>query len=431
MGDSRGADGLELGPLTGIKVVEVTVAVQGPHVGAFLADMGAEVVKVEPPSGELNRYARSPGFLHPMNVMGTQQAAMNRGKRGIALDAHGALGREVLRRLVARADVFVTNYRSEALDRMGLGSDELAALNPALIYARVSGFGPNGPDAGKAMLDGAAQARGGLSAITGPPDGAPNPPGAAVADHAGAMQLTLGIMTALFARSRTGRGQRVDTSSLGALMWIQAWEVAHATMTTEPAQRAGAHHPMIPAPYGVYRTADGGSFLFAVAMADESWDEFWVFAGQPEVVLDDRWNTAAKRIGASGDWGGVEEIRARMRTAFASKTTAEWNEFLAGQPEIIFECVQSYDELIDDPMVAANRYLADIDVPNFGPAKVVSNVVQLSDTPGCGVQGPPPTLGQHTHEIMTDLGFTEAQIAEVVADTDLAVAEMINDVIGD
>jgi crotonobetainyl-CoA:carnitine CoA-transferase CaiB-like acyl-CoA transferase len=430
MADSRGLTELALGPLTGIKVVDVTVAIQGPHAGAFLADMGADVVKVEPPSGELNRYARSPGFMQPMNVMGTQQAAMNRGKRAIALDAHSELGREVLRRLVVGADVFVTNYRTEALDRMSLGYEQLTAVNPGLIYARVSGFGPEGPDADKAMLDGAAQARSGLSAITGPPDAAPNPPGAAIADHAGAMQLTLGIMTALFARSRTGRGQRVDTSSLGALMWIQAWEVAHASMASEPAHRAGPHHPMIPAAYGVYQSADGGAFFFAVAMADEAWDAFWTFVDQPEVVLDDRWNTAAKRIGASGDWDGVDEIRTKMRSAFGSRTTAEWNRFLADQPEIIYEEIQSYDGLINDPMVTANGYLADIDVPNFGPARVVSNVVQLSDTPGCGVQGPPPTLGQHTQEVMTDLGFTAAQIAEVVSGRDAAVADIINDVIG-
>jgi crotonobetainyl-CoA:carnitine CoA-transferase CaiB-like acyl-CoA transferase len=214
-------------------------------------------------------------------------------------------------------------------------------------------------------------------------------------------------------------------------MWIQAWEVAHATMTDEPARRSGAHHPMIAAPYGVYQTADGGAFFFAVAMADESWDAFWTFVDQPEVVLDERWGTAARRIGSTGEWDGVEEIRERMRVAFASKTTAEWEDFLAGQPEIIYERVQSYDDVVADPMVAANGYLTDVEVPHFGTAKVVSNVVRLSDTPGCGVQGPPPTLGQHTHEIMSDLGFTEDQIAEVISSSDTAVGALIADIIGE
>jgi crotonobetainyl-CoA:carnitine CoA-transferase CaiB-like acyl-CoA transferase len=401
------------GPLTGINVVDMTIAVQGPHASAYLSDMGAEVIKVERPGGELNRYVRHPGFAPSPEGMGTQYVAMNRGKRGIALDAHTDLGREVLHRLVDRADVFITNYRREALERMHLGYAELAARNPRLVYARVSGFGPLGPDADKAMLDGAAQARSGIAAISGPSDGPPMPPGAALADHGGATQLALAVMTALYARERTGRGQEVNTSSLGAMMWAQAWEIALTGMATEPIARAGQHNPNILCPYGVYETSDRGAFLLAVAMSDESWDEFWIFAGQPEVVADGRWNTAAKRIGARGCMDGVEEIRAKVRAAFASKTTAEWEAFLAGQPEIIYERVQGYAELRQDPQVAANDYLVDVEVPGFGTAQVVSNVVHLSDTPGGGVRRPPPRLGEHTAEVMASLGFSAEEVAQV------------------
>ncbi len=421
---------LRHGPLTGIKVVDMTVAIQGPHAAAYLVDMGAEVVKVERPGGELNRYVRGPAFTAPVEVMGTQYVAMNRGKRGVAIDAHHHLGRELLHRLVAEADVFVTNYRREALERMGLDYETLAALNPGLVYARVSGFGPQGPDADKAMLDGAAQARSGLAAMSGPEDGPPMPPGAAVADHAGSMQLALGVMTALYARERTGRGQQVDTSSLGAMMWIQAWEIAHSAMSSDPAvlHRAGSHNPNILCPYGVYRTGDGGAFLLAVAMSSASWDDFWIFAGQPEVVLDERWNTAAKRIGARGSTDGVDEIRERMRQAFASHTTAEWDEFFADQPEIIFEKVQNYADLLADPQVSANGYLAEVEVPHHGPTPVVTNVIHLSDTPGAGFRRPPPRLGEHTAEVMAEAGFTPAEIDEMlslVAGADRAVIRSV------
>jgi crotonobetainyl-CoA:carnitine CoA-transferase CaiB-like acyl-CoA transferase len=313
---------------------------------------------------------------------------------------------------------------------MGLGYPELSALNRRLIYARVSGFGPLGPDADKAMLDGAAQARSGLAAVSGPPDGPPMPPGAAIADHGGSMQLALGIMTALFARERTGRGQRVDTSSLGAMMWLQAWEIAHSGMASAPIRREGRHHPSVLGPYGIYETSDGDAFLVAVHNSNEAWDEFWVFVDRPEVVLDPRWNTPAKRIGAAGSRDGLDDIRSKMREAFATKTTRAWEEFLAGQPTIIYERVKGYDEVLDDVQAHANGYFTEVEVPGYGPARMVSNVVQLSDTPGAGIRRPPPRVGEHNAEIMGELGFTEEEITSAQQHIDSAVADVIEQVLG-
>ena len=156
--------------------------------------------------------------------------------------------------------------------------------------------------------------------------------------------------------------------------------------------------------------------------ATDAWDAFWTFAELPEAVLDERWNTAAKRIGARGSDDGVDEIRELTRRAFASKTTAEWEAFFAEQPTIIHERVQGYGEVLTDEMVAANGYLAEVDVARFGSARVVTNVVQLADTPGIGAQGPPPALGEHNASIMAALGFSDDEIAEAEAARDVAVA---------
>ena len=364
-----------------------------------------------------------------MEIIFTQQMTMNHWKKSKELDAHTDNGKRVLHELIKQSDVFVTNYRAEALDRMSLSYDHLRKTNERLIYGRVSGFGPKGKDADKAMLDGAAQARGGLAAVSGPVDGPPMPPGAAIADHSGAMQLSLGIMTALFAREQTGQGQEVNTSALGTMMWLQSWELTHTAMTGVSLTRDGQYNPSIASPYGVYQASDGGSFLLAVAMSNESWDEFLVYGGKPDLALDTRWNTAAKRIGILGDGDGVTEVRAELQEAFASHTTAEWEAFFGEQPEIIYERVQSYKEILVDPQANANNYLAEVTVPNYGTTQVVSNVVQLSETPGLGARRPPPYLGEHTSEIMLDLGFSAAEVDQVLAPIEAAAAGIIGLVI--
>lgn len=418
------------GPLAGLKVVELGAAIQGPGAGFFFANMGAEVVKVEPPMGDLSRYYRGVNNTLPADALCSQFLAMNKGKRSVALDLHTPLGRSVMERLLAAADVFISNHRAEALARMGLDLEALPERHPRLVVGHVNGFGPLGPDADKAMLDGAAQARGGIAGMSGERDGVPTPPGVALADHAGAMQLALGCVTALVSRAATGRGQVVRTSSLGAQLWLSMWELQHTALTGVPLRRDGAHHPNMKSPYGVYTCADGVPILFLVAMTDDAWTAFWLFADRPEALLMKEWDTPGKRIGMAAGMAGVKEIRALMREAFAAKPFPEWAEFLATQPEIIWEQVRGLDEVLRDPQNLANGYVADIDLPVTGKTQTVGNLMAFGANPTT-MPGAPPALGGHTQEVMAELGFGSEDIQALCSHVESVRQEMYTAYMGE
>ncbi len=402
------------GPLAGLRVVELATSIQGPAAGLYFANMGARVIKVEPPIGDPSRYHRGVDNTLPEDAPGTQFVAMNKTKRSVALDLHTDLGRAVMARLLEGADVFLTNFRASALVRMGLDLGELPDRYPALVVGHVNGFGPRGADAGKPMLDGAAQARGGLASMSGRPGETPTPPGVTVADHAGAMQLALGCVTGLVNRAATGRGQLVQTSSLGAQLWLQMWELQHAALTGAGLSRAGSHHPNIPAPYGVYVTADGVEALFVTAMTEEAWAALWVFFDRPEVILMEEWDSASKRIGFEGSEAGLAEIRQHMRDAFASKTWDEFARFVATEPEIICERVRGYDDVLTDPQNLANDYIVDIELPAVGRTRTIGSLMDFSATPTDRPEAP-PELGAQTAEVMTELGFEAAAIESVLS----------------
>ncbi len=420
-GDLAG-DPAGIEPLSGMLVVEMALAVQGPAAALYLCDMGAQGIKVEPPLGDPSRYGRGRDNPAPEGAMGPQFAAVNRGKRSVCMDVNTADGRDALHRILARADVFLTNYRDKALCRLGLDYATLHRRYPDLIYASVNGFGPLGEDADKAMLDGAAVARGGLALMTGSADQAPCLPGAIIGDTAGAMQLCLGVMTALLARARGAAGQRVQTSALGTQLWLQQWELTHVAATGADLLRDGSHHPNIKGPYGIYPTREGGAIMLAQTMEQGAWDALCAFAGIPELAVDPRLQTPGQRLGEGLTEADSEEIRGTLRRAFAAKTAAVWDDFLGTQPEIIWERLRSWDEVLDDPQAAANAYFTHINIPGVGSCKTVGNLVNMDKTPG-SVKGDPPELGEANDEILGRLGVDESRRAAIAAHAQQARTE--------
>ena len=409
-------------PLSGITVVEMTVALQGPSAGLYLRDQGAEVIKVEPPIGDAQRFHRGINNTSPPEAPAPGFIAVSRGKKSVCLDLHQPTGREVVSRLLARSDVFLTNYREPFLRDMGLDYESLATEHPQLVWARVNGFGAKGPDANKPMLDGAAQARGGLLSLSGYDGQTPAGPGAAIADLGGGMQLALGVATALLARARHGRGQRVETSSLGAQLWLQQWELTQCSITGQPLRANGAFLPNVEGAYGAYTTKDGGAFLLALAQDEEAWDALCVFGEMFELIGDEKWDTPGKRMGAAGVESAAA-LREVLKRGFASRTTAEWTEFMYSQPNLIMERVRDHAEVLGDEQNVANEYVVPMELPVHGEKRVVGNLIQLSETPG-SVKGPPPALGEHTVEVMHALGFDDEAIAQAARDVD-AVREAL------
>ena len=411
-------------PLEGFTVVELASAVQGPAAGLYLRDMGAELLKVEPPIGDSSRHGRNRNNETPEGTYGPQFVAVNRGKRSLSIDLTTDLGKKALHRLLVQADVLLTNYRMPALKKLGFDYETLHSIYPDLIYANVNGFGPEGPDADKAMLDGAAVARGGMLSLTGKKGELPVLLGSVVGDTGGAMQLALGVLTALLARERHGGGQKVSVSGLGAQLWFQQWELTHESMTGKLLERDGQHHCNLRGAYGLYQTSDSKAILLASSMTLESWDAFCVFADVPELVFHPKLQTPGGRLGEGLTDAESDEIREKLVAAFLGKTALEWDDFLRTQPEIIWERVRDHREVFEDEQSLINGYFTQVNVPGLGERATVGNLVKMSETPG-SEKGDPPALGEANNEILSRAGIDEKEIVEINSTVEAARASAI------
>ena len=389
------------GPLKGLRVIELAHIMAGPVCGLMLADLGADVVKLEKlPGGDDSRR-----FLPP-DIDGESAAfmMMNRNKRGIAVDLKSDAGRDVARRLLTQADVAIENYRRGTLERLGLGYDSLRADNPGLILCEISGFGRSGPYADRAGFDLIAQGMSGLMSITGEGEGRPPVKvGAPVTDITAGILGALGIVAALHERERTGRGQRVDTSLFEAGIVHSYWQSAIALATGRSPGPKGSAHPLN-APYQAFKTADGWITVGAANQAN--WMRLLDVIGAPELAEDARFADNAGRM------ANLAALAALLEARFVTATTETWLARLeaAGVPA---GPVLSVGQMHADPQALAREMVTTVAHSQLGPVETIGLPIKLSETPGKVATGA-PAYGEHTRAVLAEAGYEAAEIDALI-----------------
>ena len=390
------------GPLAGLRVIELAHVMAGPTCGLMLADLGADVIKVEkiPDGDDSRRFA-------PPTIEGESAAflMLNRHKRGVALDLKTEGGREVLRRLLKRTDVVIENFRRGALERLGFGYDALRRDNPGLIYCDISGFGRDGPYADRPGLDLIAQAMSGLTSITG--EGPGRPPvklGPPATDIVAGILAAMGIAAAYAHRLKTGQGQRVETSLMEAGIALTYWQSAMALATGQSPAPLGSAHPLS-APYQAFETLDG--WIVVGAPSQTLWLRLLAAIETPELANDTRFadNPTRKRNEA--------DLIALLAPIFRRRPSDEWLPRLAAAG-IPAGPVNSIADMLEDPQTLAREMVVEVGHSRLGMVKTLGCPVKFSDTPASIGQGA-PLLGEHTRAVLRDHGYSTAEIDGLIA----------------
>lgn len=385
-------------PLDGIKVLDLTRVLAGPYCTMLLADMGADVVKVERPGAGDDTRAFGPPFV---NGESAYFMSINRNKRSLTLNLKEDKARQILRQLLETVDVVVENFRPGTMESFGFGYEAVHDFNPGLVFCSISGYGHTGPDADLPGYDLIIQGEGGAASLTGDTEGPPYKVGNSQADIVAGMMAFQGILLALLARNQSGTGQKIDISMLDCQVAMLTYQAGIYFATGESPTRLGNQHPTI-TPYETYRCKDG--FINLACGNDNMWRTFCRVIGQEEWTEDPRFRTNADRVGHR------RQLAALLEPVILQKTTQEWIDQLR-QNGLPCGPIQTVGQVCEDPQVIARDMIVPLDHPTAGPIRVTGVPIKLSDTPG-EVHSAPPTLGQHTTEVLGDwlqINATEAE----------------------
>jgi crotonobetainyl-CoA:carnitine CoA-transferase CaiB-like acyl-CoA transferase len=383
-------------PLEGIKVIDLSAVMSGPFCSQLLADFGADVLKIEPPgTGDMMR------DFGPPFVKGESYYFLlhNRNKRSMTLNLQSAKGMEVFRKLATTADIILENFRPAVKRKLKIGYEDLKGDNPRLIYASISGFGQDGPYENRAGFDLIAQGMSGLASVTGWKETGPVRVGVAIGDSLAGIFATYGILLALFEREKSGKGQRVETSLLEGLVAVLGFQAAKYFGSQERPERLGNDHGMV-APYGTFRTKDG--YMNIAAGNQAMWTRLAKTLGLEQLTNDERFLTVAERV------KNLAELARLIEEKLAEKTNKEW-EALLDEAGVANGPILHIDEVFQDPQVLHQEMLLEMDHPRAGKIKTLGFPVKLSQTPA-QLKGPPPYMGQHTEEVLQELGYSPREV---------------------
>jgi crotonobetainyl-CoA:carnitine CoA-transferase CaiB-like acyl-CoA transferase len=391
------------GALDGIRVIELGQEIQGPLATLHLSDMGAEVIKIENrTTGDLSRrttVGRIAGPDAPHATFQQMFLVLNRGKKSMTLDLKTADGKRIFMRLLETADVLLTNFRPGVLDRLGFGYEALHEKLPRLIYAVASSWGPEGPWARRPSRDMLAQAASGIMAKTGPEGSPPLPAGTILADYCGAHMAATAVLAALYARERTGRGQRVDTSMYGTLITMQPWEIIQASLTGRENRRAGRGTQFLHGVWGAFRASDG--WIALAGVDEERWEVFCNLIERPDLIDDPE---------CDNEWRNFrgDKIMKILDEVMPKRTCAEWMERF-GPNDVFATPVVGYLDLLQNEQALVNGYVREFDHPEIGRIRLPGNAIRMSDAP-MREPAPAPKHGADTESVLRGLGYSSDEI---------------------